>query len=56
MKEENKPYYKKGDIIGNYLKNQRHQIVLSFVKGYLIDLACGDNQRGCNSDSGNNQQ
>lgn len=38
-----KKYYRDNDVIGKYLKDQRHKHVLPIVKGKLLDIACGEN-------------
>lgn len=38
-----KAYYKPKDFIGHYLKAQRHKNVTVFIKGKLLDIACGEN-------------
>lgn len=40
------PYYNKKDIIGNFLRSRRNSVALQHIRGYLVDLACGDNTLG----------
>ena len=36
-------YYKKGDVIGEFLKKRRLEAISSKINGKLLDLACGEN-------------
>jgi len=37
-------YYNKKDRIGTYLSNKRNSVVIPYINGLLIDIACGDGQ------------
>lgn len=43
-KIEKNNYYNKRDKVGHYLSKSRNKFVLSYIKGRLLDLGCGDGE------------